>query len=106
MIVVLICVGASLLFSALLAFALGRAAGRADRDADELWEERKAALSMTLFRQDYAGFDRAQSTIACESSITVPSSSTSAGTQRFPVNSSTSERPRVLLKIPGSGANP
>jgi hypothetical protein len=93
-------------FSAVLMLALGRVAGQADRDADELWEARKARLSMTLFNEDYAGFARAHSTITRESSITVPSSSNNAGTQRFPVNFSTSERPLVLLKIPGSAAKP
>jgi hypothetical protein len=106
MIIVVASVGGALGFSAVLVLALGRVAGRADRDAAELWEARKATLSMTLFKDDYAGFARAQSTITRESSITVPSSSSNAGTHRFPVNFSTSERPLVLLKIPGSGAKP
>jgi hypothetical protein len=92
--------------SALLVLALGRVAGRADRDAYELWEARRERLSMTVFNEDYAGFARAQSTITRDSLITVPSSSSNAGTQRSPVNFSTSERPLVLLKIPGSGAKP
>jgi hypothetical protein len=78
-------------FSALLAVALGRAAAYADRDMEidrereRVSSERRARL--TVVRGGYAGCSRAQSTIACEPSTTVPSSSTSAGTKRFPVSS-------------------
>jgi len=91
--------------SATLAIALGRAAARADRDMDDQLAERRSR-ALTLLRQNYAGLSPAQSTIARDPSITVPSSNSSVGTQRLPVSSCTSRRPRVRLKTPGSGASP
>jgi uncharacterized protein involved in type VI secretion and phage assembly len=89
-----------------LMLALGRAAARADRQAEAVVLEDSAMRAAALARHVYAGFDRAHSTIAEEPSITVASSSTSVGTQRLPVSSWTSRRPRVWLKMPGNGASP
>jgi hypothetical protein len=95
---------AGVAFVATLAIALGRAAAQGDEDMTQLLVE--GLPDAIRRRQSYAGFARAQSTISFEPSTTVPSSSTSVGTQRLPVSSWTSLRPRVWLNIPGSGASP
>jgi hypothetical protein len=108
-VIVIVALGlAAMGFSAMLALALGRVAAHADREADELLAALKdgAQVPRTPRLDGYAGFSRAHATIACESSITRPSSRTSVGTQRLPVSSCTSLRPRVRLSRLGRGANP
>jgi hypothetical protein len=106
-VIVIVALGlAAIGFNAMLVFALGRVASRADRDMDEMLATRRANPPPGIPGVRYAGLARAHATIACDSSMTVPSSSTSVGTQRFPVSSCTSRRPRVWLKTPGRGAKP
>jgi hypothetical protein len=88
-VIVLIAIGATvILFAAVVAIALGRAAALADEDM-ELQHRRELARRerLSVAGGGYAGCSRAQSVIAREPSTTVPSSSTSVGTQRFPVSS-------------------
>lgn len=93
-------------FSALLAVALGRVAGQADREMERDLARRRGRERFLVPVDSYAGLAAAHLTISCEPSITVPSSRTSVGTQRLPVSSCTSRRPRVRLNTPGSGAKP
>jgi hypothetical protein len=104
--IIIIVSAAAMAFITTLAIALGRAAAHGDEELDSLLERERPTPSSTARRQGYAGLATDQSTISCEPSITVPSSSTSVGTQRFPVSSWTSLRPRVWLNKPGNGANP
>jgi hypothetical protein len=69
-------------FGAVLAVALGRAAALADERTDRVVVERRASPTVVGYRQTYAGFVRASSTLAWESSVAEPTSSTSVGTQR------------------------
>jgi len=108
-VIVIVALGLSVLaFCMCLVLALGRVAASADRNMDELIRASPDPLPRDTYalRDAYAGLARAHATMACESSTTVPSSSWSVGTQRFPVSSCTSRRPRVRLKTPGSSAKP
>src|SRR5580692_10504584 len=95
-IIVTSALGATVL-SAVFVIALGRVASLADKDSQRILEQRRAAHALERRRQGYAGWARAQSTMARESPITVPSSRIRVGTQRSPVSSCTSRRPRVWL---------
>lgn len=91
MVVLLAIVAAVIAFSAVMAVALGRAAAGADREMEIDRERELARLHrrsrLTVLPGGYAGWSRAHATISREPSTTVPSSSTSVGTQRFPVSS-------------------
>jgi hypothetical protein len=96
----------AMMLCALMVLALSRAASRADDELDEIVARRIGASDAREQHESYAGLAFAQATILSEPSITVPSSRTNVGTQRLPVSSCTSRRPRVRLSTPGSGANP
>lgn len=93
-------------FCSLIVVALARVAAQADERLDEIVVRRAGASAVAAQHESYAGFAFAQATISCEPSITVPSSSSSVGTQRLPVSSCTSRRPRVGFNASGSGAKP
>ncbi len=94
--IILVALGAgALAFSATVALALGRVAASADRQMEQQLRERRALATSAAMYRSYAGLARAQATISWEPSTTVPSSRTSVGTQRLPVSSRTSRRPRV-----------
>ena len=103
--IVALAVGA-LMFSAVVAIALARVAGGADREMERALADSSSATRVLETRQTYAGCDSAHAVIAFESSITVPSSNTRVGTRRVPVSSCTLRRPGIRLSIPGSGAGP
>jgi hypothetical protein len=99
---------AAVALAALTMAALGRAAARADEASDDLLAQtsgpaaparirasrttpiRAARLPSPVSYAGVAGLAEAQETISREPSMTVPSSRTSVGTMRLPVNRSTS----------------
>jgi hypothetical protein len=95
MTIIVICGVAVLASGAIVALAMARVAARADEDLDELLAIRLGAASARELHQNYAGLSFAQPAISREPSTTVPSSRSSVGTQRLPVSSWTSRRPRV-----------
>ena len=106
MVIIIVSVLTATAFITTLAIALGRAAAHADDELDSMLERDLPTGLISARRQSYTGLAWDQATISREPSITLSSSSTSVGTQRFPVSSCTSRRPWVWLNRPGSGANP
>jgi hypothetical protein len=85
--VIIIAATAVVVLIAVFTVALARAAGQADRDTAELLAEGWPELRDSSIAEGYPGFASAHATISREPSTTVPSSSTSVGTQRLPVSS-------------------
>jgi hypothetical protein len=106
LIIILVAASTAMAFGSLVVVALAHTAARADDELHDLLARRLGASAMRVQRDSYAGLAFAQATISPEPSIAVPSSSSSVGTQRLPVSSCTSRRPRVRLSAAGRGAKP
>jgi hypothetical protein len=79
-------------FFVFLAVALSRVAARADEESERWLAERRANAPIKAYRMTYAGFARAQATVASESSIAVGASRIGVGDGRGRVSSQTAQR--------------